>query len=142
MRGVGFDLNADGCEKNRERNAEAIRAGRYEVRNEDFLEQERSRAPPTVSFVLTRDVASIVEDRLTMLLRNGQQGLLLVFLVMWLFFSFRFSFWVTMGLPASFFGSLAVMTMLGLSITAPLVPLVTTGNPVAAASRQLFAKGS
>ena len=83
---------------------------------EEFLEQERSRAPPTVSFVLTRDVASIVEDRLTMLLRNGQQGLLLVFLVMWLFFSFRFSFWVTMGLPASFFGSLAIMTMLGLSI--------------------------
>ncbi|MBW2529675.1 MAG: hypothetical protein JRI23_36200 [Deltaproteobacteria bacterium] len=34
-----------------------------------------------------------------MLLRNGGQGLLLVFLVLWLFFGTRYSFWVTMGLP-------------------------------------------
>ena len=83
---------------------------------EDFVAAEQRRAPPGVEFVITRDIASIVEDRLDMLVRNGLQGLALVFLVLWLFFSFRFSFWVTMGLPASFLGSLLVMTMLGLSI--------------------------
>ncbi|MFQ6016669.1 MAG: efflux RND transporter permease subunit [Kiloniellaceae bacterium] len=83
---------------------------------EAFLEAERPRAPPTVEFALTRDLASIVQDRLSMLVRNGEQGLLLVFLVMWLFFSFRFSFWVAMGLPTSFLGSIFVMTLLGLSI--------------------------
>lgn len=83
---------------------------------EDFIEDERQRAPPSVTFALTRDIASIVQDRLQMLIRNGGQGLLLVFLVMWLFFSFRYSFWVAMALPASFFGTLFVMTLLGMSI--------------------------
>jgi multidrug efflux pump subunit AcrB len=39
-----------------------------------------------VSFHLTDDVASVVVDRLRMLVKNGWQGLVLVFLVMWLFF--------------------------------------------------------
>lgn len=39
-----------------------------------------------------------------------------MFLVLWLFFSFRFSFWVAMGLPASFLGALFVMTVIGYSI--------------------------
>ncbi len=81
-----------------------------------FVEAERRHAPPGVEFELTRDIASIVEDRLTMLTKNGVQGLALVFLVMWLFFSFRFSFWVAMGLPASFLGTLFVMVLIGYSI--------------------------
>lgn len=83
---------------------------------EAFVAEERHRAPPGVTFVLTRDVASVVHDRLQMLLKNSLQGLVLVFLVLWLFFSLRFSFWVAMGLPASFLGSLFVMSLLGLSI--------------------------
>ena len=51
-----------------------------------------------------------------MLLRNGWQGLLLVFLCLWLFFSFRLSFWVVMGLPVSFLGGLYCMSMIGYSI--------------------------
>ncbi len=81
-----------------------------------FVADERRRAPPGVEFQLTRDVASIVEDRLDMLVGNGAMGLVLVFLVLWLFFSFRLSFWVAMGLPASFLGSLAVMVLIGYSI--------------------------
>ncbi|MQX38509.1 efflux RND transporter permease subunit [Roseospira navarrensis] len=81
-----------------------------------FLETERARAPAGVSLTVTRDAASIVRDRLTMLLDNGAQGLLLVFLVMFLFFSLRFSFWVAMGLPVSFMGGLFLMSVLGLTI--------------------------
>ena len=83
---------------------------------EDFVAEERSRAPPGVAFELTRDVASIVEDRLTMLTENGVVGLVLVFLALWLFFSIRFSFWVAMGLPVSFFGTFFVMILMGMSI--------------------------
>ncbi|NNG05204.1 MAG: efflux RND transporter permease subunit [Inquilinus sp.] len=82
----------------------------------DFVAAEQQRAPPGVTFTLTRDVASIVEDRLSMLTGNGIAGLVLVFLVLWLFFSLRYAFWVAMGLPASFLGALFVMTLLGLSI--------------------------
>lgn len=83
---------------------------------ERFVATEKAMAPPGVEFELTRDVASIVADRLQMLLENGVEGLILVFLVLWLFFSLRFSFWVAMGLPASFLGSLFVMTLIGYSI--------------------------
>jgi multidrug efflux pump subunit AcrB len=83
---------------------------------ERFVEGFRATVPPGVEVVLTRDIASIVEDRLDMLLENGIAGVVLVFLVLWLFFSLRFSFWVAMGLPASFLGALFGMTLLGYSI--------------------------
>ena len=81
-----------------------------------FIDQERARAPQGVQLQLTQDRASIVQDRLDMLVRNGAQGLVLVFLVLWLFFSLRYSFWVTMGLPVSFLGALFVLPFLGVTI--------------------------
>jgi hydrophobic/amphiphilic exporter-1 (mainly G- bacteria), HAE1 family len=81
-----------------------------------FIEQERQRAPPGVRFTLTQDISSIVSDRLRMLVKNGLQGLILVFLVMWLFFQIRFAFWVAMGLPVSFLGGLFLMFVFGQSI--------------------------
>jgi hydrophobic/amphiphilic exporter-1 (mainly G- bacteria), HAE1 family len=82
----------------------------------DFVVQEQLQAPENVNFILTQDVASIVQDRLQMLLTNGWQGLILVFLTLWLFFQIRFSFWVVLGLPVSFLGGLAMMAVLGYSI--------------------------
>ncbi|QTA91341.1 efflux RND transporter permease subunit [Desulfonema magnum] len=96
-----------------------------------FLEKEEKLKPPAVQFTLTQDVSSIVRDRLLLLVRNGWQGLILVFLTMWLFFSFKFSFWVAMGLPVSFLGafffiphinySLNMLTMVGLLIALGLL---------------------
>ncbi len=80
-----------------------------------YVDAERDRAPPGMAFEITRDVASIVRDRLTMLLRNGIQGLALVFLVMWLFFGLRYSFWVAAGLPVAFMGTIAGMAAIGYS---------------------------
>lgn len=81
-----------------------------------FVANEQQQAPPGVKLVLTQDVASIVADRLELLVRNGWQGLLLVFLTLWLFFRLRVAFWVTMGLPVAFLGGLMGMVWLGLSI--------------------------
>ena len=80
------------------------------------LERERSLAPKGVSIEISQDVTSNIRDRLRILLVNGAQGLLLVFLTMWAFFSFRYSFWVTMGLPVSFLGAVFVMQVLGYTI--------------------------
>ena len=80
-----------------------------------YVEEERARAPPGMTFDITRDVASIVRDRLTMLLRNGIQGLGLVFLVMWLFFGLRYSVLVAAGLPVAFMGTIAGMAAFGYS---------------------------
>ncbi|MEO1091112.1 MAG: efflux RND transporter permease subunit [Pseudomonadota bacterium] len=81
-----------------------------------FVEAEAAAAPPGVRFVFTRDAASIVADRMQLLLSNGAIGLVLVFAVMWLFFSFRFAFWVAMALPASFLASFAVLVLIGYTI--------------------------
>ena len=81
-----------------------------------FLEHELQSAPPGVTLNITNDASSIVRDRLNLLTTNGLQGLLLVVLTMWLFFGFRYSFWVAMGLPVSFAGAFAVMVMIGYSI--------------------------
>ena len=81
-----------------------------------LIAAERQIAPPGVSFSLTQDTASIVRDRLNMLLKNGAQGLVLVLATLTLFFAFRYSIWVALGLPVSFAGALFAMAILGYAI--------------------------
>ncbi|MCF2909686.1 efflux RND transporter permease subunit [Pseudoalteromonas sp. DL2-H2.2] len=81
-----------------------------------FVELERQLIPAGIEMALTSDQAKIVSDRLAMLTTNSWQGFLLVFAVMWLFFTWRYSFWVSMGLPISFLGAFWLMTVLGVSI--------------------------
>ena len=81
-----------------------------------FLEAERAQAPPGVTMEITADGASVVRDRLSLVVTNGLQGLALVFGVLWLFFGFRFAFWVAMGLPVSFMGGVALMGLVGYSL--------------------------
>ena len=83
---------------------------------EAALEAERGRAAPGVEMVVVDDRASIVRDRLTMLARNGLQGLGLVFAAMWLVFGLRQAFWIALGLPVSFLGAIAAMHWFGLSL--------------------------
>jgi len=80
-----------------------------------FVEDERSRYPD-MQIRVTQDISTLVVDRLEMLIRNGWQGMILVFLTLWLFFSLRLSFWVAMGLPISFLGAFFLMPALGLTI--------------------------
>lgn len=81
-----------------------------------FVDTERAGAPPGVEMAFTRDRSSIVQDRLDLLTGNAKIGLVLVFLTLWLFFSFRLSFWVALGLPASFLGTAFVLVAIGYSI--------------------------
>lgn len=81
-----------------------------------YITNENATAPPGVQLSLSRDGSSIVSDRLNLLIRNGTQGLGLVFLVLWLFFGLRYSFWVAMGLPVSFMGAIALMLVMGFSL--------------------------
>ena len=82
----------------------------------DFLTAARPTLPPTVRLQVVRDRSRILENRLTMLIENALQGLVLVFGVIWLFFGVRQAFWIALGLPVSFLGALAAMGALGLSI--------------------------
>ena len=80
-----------------------------------FVEAEQQRRPQ-VSLTITQDNSVILIDRLQMLITNGWQGLILVFLVLWLFFNLPIAFWVVVGLPVSFFGAFFFLPLLGLTI--------------------------
>jgi multidrug efflux pump subunit AcrB len=81
-----------------------------------FLEDARAKAPPGITMTITNDVSSIVSDRLRLLITNAIQGLSLVFLVLWLFFGLRYSFWVAAGLPVAFAGAFFLMVAVGYSV--------------------------
>ncbi len=89
---------------------------RIKERVSAFVEMEQKTAPEGITLTLTNDMSSLLQDRLSMLLKNGWQGIILVFLSMWLFFSLRYSFWVSAGLPVSFMGGLFLMSTFGVSI--------------------------
>ncbi|MCP4118805.1 MAG: efflux RND transporter permease subunit [Desulfobacteraceae bacterium] len=81
-----------------------------------FVEKEQKQSPEGIELTLTQDMASIVADRLQMLVKNGIQGLILVFFTLWLFFNVRLSFWVVMGLPVAFFGAFFVMPQINFTL--------------------------
>ncbi|CAA6824008.1 MAG: Cation/multidrug efflux pump [uncultured Thiotrichaceae bacterium] len=81
-----------------------------------FVDEENERLPDSTHLYITQESATIVRDRLTMLLKNGWQGLLLAVGVLFLFFTWRYTFWVAMGLPISFLGGLVIMSIAGISI--------------------------
>jgi multidrug efflux pump subunit AcrB len=82
----------------------------------EFVSAEQAQLPPGMTIQLTQDHAAAINDRLIMLLYNGLQGFVLVLLVLWLFFGYRYSLWVTIGLPISFLGALFVMPWLGITL--------------------------
>ncbi|MGF1762386.1 efflux RND transporter permease subunit [Aliivibrio kagoshimensis] len=89
---------------------------RIKERVAEFVTYQQSVAPDGVTLEMTNDLSSLLWDRLTMMVSNGWQGITLVFLTMWLFFTLRYSFWVAAGLPVAFLGGLFLMASLGLSI--------------------------
>ncbi len=65
--------------------------------------------PAGYEIVTWGDTSLDVEDRLNMLLRNGLQGLLLVFVVLAVFLELRLAFWVALGVPVAVLGAGAVL---------------------------------
>ena len=65
-----------------------------------------TRAMPEGFDLVTWDDRSVdVRDRMNLLLRNGWQGLVLVFLVLGLFLELRLAVWVALGIPISILGA-------------------------------------
>ena len=81
-----------------------------------FVDAENRILPEGTQMTITQDGASLVRDRLKLLLKNGWQGLILAGFALLLFFNWRYTFWVALGLPISFLGGLAMMVMFGVTI--------------------------
>ena len=70
----------------------------------------------TLALVITAVlVGSSIHEIGALIAFLGSMGVL-VFLILWLFFGLRYSFWVAMGLPVSFLGALFLMPLFGITI--------------------------
>ncbi len=72
--------------------------------------------PAGISIDTVDDRSEIFKQRMELLVKNGYFGLILVFLLLAIFLEARLAFWVTMGIPISFLGSLLIIPLFGVSI--------------------------
>jgi hydrophobic/amphiphilic exporter-1 (mainly G- bacteria), HAE1 family len=68
-----------------------------------------AKLPPGYELTTWADQSIDVKDRLQMLIENGLQGLVIVFVMLALFLDLKIAFWVAMGIPFSMLGTGALM---------------------------------
>ena len=83
-----------------------------------YLDEVKPGFPANITADTWGDSSFYLADRLNMMLENMFFGALLVFIVLSLFMKIKLAFWVIVGLPVCFLGTLLVMPMdmIGLSI--------------------------
>ncbi len=72
--------------------------------------------PEGISIQILRDRSEIYRQRVSLLLRNGSLGIVLVLLILGLFLELRLAFWVMLGIPISFLGSLLLVPVMDITI--------------------------
>ncbi|MCK6554347.1 efflux RND transporter permease subunit [Candidatus Binatia bacterium] len=82
----------------------------------EYVATAQPRLPEGVSLTVWQDDSVPLRGRLETLLSNARSGFILVFIVLTLFLHTRLAAWVTLGVPISFLGALALFNPLGISI--------------------------
>ena len=82
----------------------------------DYVDEAQTRIPDGVSLTIWQDSARMLSDRLSLMLRTGATGFALVFIALALFLDLRLALWVSIGIPISFLGAIALMPSLDVSI--------------------------
>jgi multidrug efflux pump subunit AcrB len=72
--------------------------------------------PEAIQVVTLRDRSNYFRDRMNLLLKNGFIGLILVLCVLSLFLEYKLAFWVAVGIPTAFLGTLLFLPIFGASI--------------------------
>ncbi|XQW85570.1 efflux RND transporter permease subunit [Thalassotalea piscium] len=88
-----------------------------------YVGEKSESLPAGVNLETWVDMTYYLEGRLTMMLDNMKSGAVLVFLMLALFLRVRLAFWVMMGLPVCFLGTLLVMPMEFIDVTINITSL-------------------
>lgn len=88
-----------------------------------YVAKKSEELPNGVDLETWVDMTYYLEGRLTMMLDNMKSGAFLVFLMLALFLRIRLAFWVMMGLPVCFLGTLLVMPMEFVNVTINITSL-------------------
>jgi multidrug efflux pump subunit AcrB len=81
-----------------------------------YVDEARATLPEGISLTVWSDGSRSLRDRLDILVRNGMNGFVLVFVLLSCFLRLRLAGWVSIGIPISFLGALALFPGLGISI--------------------------
>ena len=81
-----------------------------------YLDEVRPELPQSLKVQLYDVQTAQLVERISILIRNGWQGLAIVLVVLFLFLDGRIAFWVALGIPVAFAGTLAVMLATGQTI--------------------------
>lgn len=73
-----------------------------------YVKERNKTLPNTVKLTIWNDKSYYLSDRLGMMFENLALGALVVFVVLALFLEIKLAFWVMVGIPICFFGSMAV----------------------------------
>ena len=82
----------------------------------EYVETKNQELPASVKVTAWDDEARILSGRIETIVRNAQQGFMLVILVLALFLKPKLAFWVSLGIPISFMGGFWLFAPLDLSI--------------------------
>ncbi len=81
-----------------------------------YVGSQQDLIPENLNLDLIFDSTTMLRARISLLVKNGLIGLVLVFVLLWLFLDLRLSFWAGMGMPISIAGALVILWAVGGSI--------------------------
>lgn len=88
-----------------------------------YIAEKKTQLPQSIKLDIWGDMAYYLQGRLDLMLNNMFSGALLVFLVLALFMRIRLAFWVMMGLPVCFLGTLLLMPLEMFSLSINMITL-------------------
>jgi len=88
-----------------------------------YVEDKAKVLPEGVKLETWVDMTYYLDGRLNMMLDNMQSGAVLVFIMLALFLRIRLAFWVMVGLPVCFLGTLLIMPMEFVNVTINVISL-------------------
>jgi len=88
-----------------------------------YVEGKAKVLPEGVKLETWVDMTYYLDGRLNMMLDNMQSGAVLVFIMLALFLRIRLAFWVMVGLPVCFLGTLLIMPMEFVNVTINVISL-------------------
>lgn len=72
----------------------------------EYVAAKQGNLPPGVEMATWFDTSEFYADRIDLLIKNALIGLVLVLIILGIFLEIRLAFWVTLGIPISFIGSM------------------------------------
>ncbi|MCU7996359.1 efflux RND transporter permease subunit [Shewanella glacialipiscicola] len=88
-----------------------------------YVEKRRATLPANAQLDTWGDMTHYLQGRLDMMMSNMFYGALLVFIILAMFLDLKLAFWVMMGIPVSFLGTMLIMPFDPFSMTINMLTL-------------------